>query len=274
MAKNWLTEKTVIITGASSGIGSHLVRILLGYGCKVVGISRDTVKAEKFAQSLDCDRYSYYCFDVGVKSEWEGFVGYLKANSICPDVVINNAGVLPPFRRACDTPSEIYEKVMQINYLSAVYSYEAMLPLLMKSQSPSIVNVSSSSALASLIGTSPYTAAKTALRAHTECIMRERRDLYIALVCPGFAKTDIFRDQRQTSGEGIIGKVSMPADKMARKIVKRLRRKKKRIIIGVDAHLMSGLYRIAPGLSSRLFAWVFKKAKLPLFDEVFPDERR
>lgn len=274
MAKNWLADKTVIITGASSGIGSHLVRILLGYGCKVVGVSRDTLKAKKFAQSLNTDRYLYYCFDVGVKSEWGSFVEYLNTNSICPDVVINNAGVLPPFKRACDTFSEVYEKVLQINYLSAVYSYDFILPLLKNSLSPTIVNISSSSALASLIGTSAYTASKTALRAYTECIVRERKDLYVALVCPGFTKTDIFRDQKQSASEGIIGKISMPADKMAKKIIKKLRRKKRRIIVGIDSHLMSGLYRVAPNLSTRLFAWVFKKANLPLFEGVFPDESK
>lgn len=271
MAKNWLNNKIVIITGASSGIGSQLVRILLGYGCRVVGVSRDEAKAKKFAKSLNSSRYSFYCFDVGIKSEWEKFIEYLNENNIIPDVIINNAGVLPPFRRASDTPIETYEKVIQINYLSAVYSYNYLLPLLKNSTTPTVVNVASSSALASLIGTSAYTASKTALRAHTECIIRERKDLYVALVCPGFAKTDIFRDQKQTASEGIIGKVSMPADKMAKKIVKKLRRKKRRIVIGIDARFMSGLYRLAPNISTKLFAWIFKKSKLPLFDEVFKE---
>lgn len=269
MAKNWLIDKTVIVTGASSGIGSHLVRILLTYGCKVVGVSRDGIKAEKFAQALNNERYCYYCFDVGVKSGWEKFLEYLNTNCIQPDVIINNAGILPPFRRASSTHSKVYEESIKVNYLSAVYSYEFILPLLKASSTPTIVNISSSSALAILVGTSAYTAAKTALRAYTECIMYEHKDIYVASVCPGFAKTDIFREQKHSSNEGIIGKVSMPADKMARKIIKKLRRRKRRIVVGIDAHLMSGFYRIAPKFSAKLFAWVFKKAKLPLFDEVF-----
>ena len=269
MAKNWLKDKTVIVTGASSGIGSYIVRILLSYNCKVVGVSRKEEKAKRFSEEVASNNYSYYCFDVGEKEGWLKFVEYLNASNISPDVIINNAGILPTFCRAETTPIEVYENVLRINFLSAVYSYQYMASFLDRSTTPSIINVSSSSSLASLIGTSAYTASKTALRAYTECVSREKKGLYVASVCPGFTKTEIFREQKQNASDGIIGKVSMSADKMAKKIIKKVVRKKRRIVVGMDAHLMSGLYRIAPNLSTRLFAWVFKKAKLPLFDAVF-----
>ena len=272
MAKNWLKDKTVVLTGASSGIGAHIVSILVGYGCKVIGVSRDEEKAKKFASNFPTDLYSYYCFDVGVKAQWIDFCNYLKVNSVKVDIVINNAGILPPFKRAEITPIDVYEKVTAINYLSCVYAYQYMQEFMQESTTPAIINVSSSSALASLIGTSAYTASKTALRAYTECIAREKKGLYVAVVCPGFTKTDIFRDQKQSADDGIIGKISMRADKMAKKIVKKIIRKKRRIIVGIDARLMSGLYRIAPSLSTRLFAWFFKKAKLPLFDGIFKQD--
>ena len=270
MGKNWLSNKSIIVTGASSGIGADMVRLLLEYNCRVLGVSRNETKAKEFSKKLSSDNYSYYCFDVGDKGAWEHFIEHLKSIDFIPDVIINNAGIMPPFKRACDTSIDVYEKVVKINYLSAVYSYSNILPLIEKSSTPTIVNVSSSSALATLIGTSPYTASKSALRGYTECIQRERKDIYVALVCPGFTKTEIFREQKQTTNEGIIGKISMPADKMAKKIIKKLRRHKKRIILGFDAHLMSGFYRIFPKFSTRVFAWIFKKTKLPLFDEVFP----
>lgn len=275
MGKNWLRGKNVIITGASSGIGAHLARLLLALDCKVLGVSRKADKAKDFADSLNNSSYSYYCFDVGVESEWVKFSDHLKEISFLPDVVINNAGIMPAFKRAQDVEVEVFEKVTSINYFSAIYSYTHLSPLLSESKTPSIINVSSSSALATLVGTAPYIASKTALRAYTECLYTERKDMYIAVVCPGFTKTEIFRDQKQGVDDGIIGLVSMPADKMARKILKRIRRRKRRIVVGIDAHLMSGFYRLFPKLSTRLIAWVLKKTKLPLFDGIFnPDNNK
>ncbi|MBQ2714755.1 MAG: SDR family oxidoreductase [Clostridia bacterium] len=271
MSKKWIFEKNVIITGASSGIGKELVKTFLTkYNCRVLGVSRDQTKAKAFSEELASDSYSYYCFDVGVEDNWRNFADYLTKIAFFPDLIINNAGVLPKFRSVDNTPIEVFAETMQIDFWSAVYCVKYLDEALSHSKTPSIVNVSSSSALANLVGTAPYTSAKTALRAFTECYATEQKGKkYVAVVCPGFTKTEIFRNQSQRIDSGVIGKVSTPVHKMTRKIVKGIVKRKMRMIFGKDAKIMNLFYKFMPKKSATLFSFVMRKSSLSIFNEIF-----
>ena len=199
MDKNWLDNKTVIVTGASSGMGKGITeKLIKEHGCKVLGVARSEKKMEALVAELGeyASQFSYQLFDVSVRENWENYVAYLNENGIKPDVLINNAGILPKFDRFEHYSVEDIEKAMNINFYSAVYSMHALLPLLLESSSPAIINIDSSAALMSLAGTSVYSASKAALKALTESMREEMRGrCYIGIVCPGFTKTDIFRNQ-------------------------------------------------------------------------------
>ncbi len=275
MAKSWFLNKDVIVTGATSGIGRELVEILLeNFHCRVVGVSRNAEKASLVYSEIKerFNGYFKYCFDVSDKDGWKAFSDYLDDIDFKPDLVINNAGILPTFRSVEKITMEDYEKVLGVDFLSCVYSFKTLCSKGKSGSYPAFVNVSSSAALASLAGTSAYTAAKSALRGFTECITYELKDkTYVGLVMPGFTKTNIFRNQNQSIDEGIIGKISTPANKMARKIIRGIQKKKKRMIFGKDAHFMSFLARIMPQKSTNLTSFVLKKSKMKLFNEVFFD---
>lgn len=272
MGKSWLNNKKVIITGASSGIGRELTEILVkNYDCTVLGVSRNREKAENFALELNSERYGYKCFDVSIEQNWIDFVAFLNEESFFPDVVINNAGILPTFKSVNKTGIEEFKKVFDIDFWSAVYSLKYLEPLIALSKTPTVINVSSSSALAILAGTAPYTSAKTALRTFTECCGVEYKKFYIGVVCPGFTKTNIFRSQKQGIDEGIIGKVCMPASKLAKKIVRGIKRRKKRMVFGLDSKIMNFTYKLFPRGSAKLFASVMKKSKLEIFNDIFCD---
>lgn len=276
MSRYNLRNKNIIITGSSSGIGREIVKILIEkYDCKVLGISRNEERAIEFAKSLNSLNYSYYCFDVGVEAEWQRFSNYLYDKSFYPDLIINNAGVLPRFCAVSNIDVDVFTNTMQTDFWSAVYCVKYLDEILSRSNDAGIVNISSSSALATLVGTAPYTSAKTALRSFTECYgVEQRGKKFVSVVCPGFTKTDIFRSQKQGINEGIIGKISTPVEKMARKIIRGIRRKRRRMVFGFDAKIMNFLYKIAPQKSSVLFSWVMKKSKLKLFDEIFENKTK
>ena len=106
MAKvNWLTGKTVVVTGASSGIGREITKILIEkYSCKVIGIGRDEAKLKNLQNDLKglSNLFSYKTFDVSELSRWEDFAKELVFTDVKVDVLINNAGVLPPFKKGMD----------------------------------------------------------------------------------------------------------------------------------------------------------------------------
>ena len=196
MDKNWMNNKTVIITGASGGMGKGVAeRLIKEHGCTVIGIARSEEKMKKVVEELGdyADKFSYQLFDVAVEKNWLDFVDYLNENNIKPDILINNAGILPKFDRFQNYTVEYIEKAMNINFYSAVYSIHALLPLLLESPAPAIINVDSSAALMTLAGTSMYSASKAALIGFTKALAKELgpSNITVNCICPGVIATDM-----------------------------------------------------------------------------------
>lgn len=275
MSKNWIDNKTVIITGASAGIGKGIAeKLIKEHNCKVIGVARSQEKTEKFVEELGsyAKNFSYRLFDVSVKENWYEFAEYLKENDIQPDVLINNAGILPKFNKTINYSIEDIERAMNINFYSAVYGIDALLPTILKSDSPAVINVASSAALMSLAGTSVYSASKGALKSYTESLREELRGkCYVTVICPGFTKTDIFRNQDSNTakGEKMINMVSTACDRMVNMIVRGIENKRELMVFGFDAQFMNIFGKITPVQGGRLFSAVMKMSKLPLFDDVF-----
>lgn len=273
----WLNEKTVVVTGASSGMGKGIAaRLIKERNCTVIGIARSKTKMEAFVEELgtDAKQFSYQLFDVSDYKNWENFAAYLHENEIHVDVLVNNAGILPAFKRFDRYTVTEIENVMAINFFSCAYSIHAMLPhLLAYGKEPAIINVDSSAALMALAGTTTYSASKAALKSLTDALREELRGkCYVGLVCPGFTKTDIFRNQQAAGGEKAFDMISTSCEKMVRMILNGLTSQKSLMIYGKDAKCMDWFGRCMPVKGTQLFSKVMKWSKLPLFDAVFKDE--
>ncbi|MBP5308449.1 MAG: SDR family NAD(P)-dependent oxidoreductase [Clostridia bacterium] len=277
MKKTWLDGKTFIISGASSGIGKGIAeKLIIKHGCKVIGIGRNENKFIDFSAKLgeNAKLLTYRTFDVTDENEWKNLAKDLEKDGIRPDGIINCAGILPRFKKALDTETEDVIKVTETNFFSCVYSINATYPLISRSDTPAIVNVSSAAALATIVGTSAYSAAKSALKSYTEALIYELKGkAYVSLVMPGFARTDIFRSQNTSIDENkLIKNLSMPAYKTVNAIHRGIKRKKTRIIIGKDAHAMNFFYRLFPKFTMGAIKKVLKGSKLKLFEDVFCDD--
>ncbi|MGN0463574.1 MAG: SDR family NAD(P)-dependent oxidoreductase [Acutalibacteraceae bacterium] len=277
--ENWLTRATVIITGASGGMGKGIaMKLIERYDCNVIGIARNEEKMKKVVEELgpNADKFTYQLFDVSVEENWKNFAEYLKENDIQPDVLINNAGILPKFNRFGNYTVDYIKRVMDINFYSAVYSMHYIMPLLLNSSKAAVINVASSAALCSLAGTSVYTASKAALKGLTEAAREEYRgECYIGLVCPGFTKTDIFSSQGDASdsfANKAIDMVSMSCESMVRKIVHGISHKRDIMVYGIDAKLMEDGNRLAKVNTSKFSSKVMKISNLPLFESIFKQE--
>ena len=81
MKKNYLYQKTVVISGASGGLGFSIAKSLIEkYDCKIIGIARNEKKILNSIESLGCkkDNFSYKLFDVSKRENWTEFYDYLK----------------------------------------------------------------------------------------------------------------------------------------------------------------------------------------------------
>lgn len=269
MGRVELNGITVVVTGASSGIGKEIARILLTeYGCRVIGVGRSEEKFLAFARALgrDAEKLSWRLFDVGERKNWEAFADFLEGNGILPDLVVNCAGVLPAFS-AYGEGSDAAE-TMRINFFSAVWSLETLAPLLGRSSRPGVVNIGSSSSLCPFAGVAAYCASKAALQRFSECIALEK-GIPVSVFMPGFTDTDVFRSQPFDEGtRNFFRKLSMSAERMAGKIVRAVRKGKRRKVFGADARLMDIGYRLFPKAMPRLITKILRKAKPGAFGNI------
>ena len=279
MNECWLHGKTVVVTGASGGMGAGIAGTLIKkHGCTVIGVARNEKKMLKFIDELGdnyAKQFSYKLFDVSKKENWENFYQELRDNGVKVDILINNAGILPKFKRFDKYSYEEIDMAMNINFYSSVYSVKTMLPMLLESSTPAVINIDSSAALMTLAGTSMYSASKAALKGFTEALRIEFKDkMYVGLVCPGFTKTDIFRGQtgvNMDSGAKAMDMISTDCDKMVKMIMFGIEHKMPMQVHGFDAHAMSVANRLMPVYGSKLFSAVMKMANVDIFKEVFSD---
>ena len=276
--RNWLKEKYVVLTGASGGIGRNICKLLvLKYGAKVIGIGRSEAKMLSLKTELgkSADAFSYHIFDVGEKDAWKDFRENLVAENIYPALLINNAGAFPSFRKVSVTSSDTVERILKTNFYSAVYSVEEISSLLRgdKKDKPAIVNISSSAALCTVVGTGAYSASKSALKGYTEALqMEEKGKKYVGIVYPGTTKTELFREDKNTENSAL-DLIAMPAEKMAKKIVRKILKKRKRAVLGWDAKLMNFTAKVMPVKGLFLIRNVMKASHSKVFSEVFRENR-
>ncbi len=273
----WLQNNYVIITGASGGIGRELTKILIcRYGAKVIGIGRSEEKMQALRRELNnyATSFSYRLFDVAQKEAWAEFRDELLAENISPILLINNAGVFPPLQKTIYIYPEIIEQTLQTNFLSAVYAVDCISPLLRGNQKckPAIVNVCSSAALCTVVGTAAYSASKSAMKGYTEALQLEERDKkYVGIIYPGTTATDLFRNDDNVR-RSAMQKIATSPTKMAKKIAKTILRRKKRAVLGWDAKFMCLTAKLLPVKGPAFIRWVMKLSKSKAFDNVFDEK--
>ena len=277
MKKSWIDGKTILITGASSGIGrEHEKKFILTNNSRVIGVGRREEKFKSLIAELGdkSELFEYKLFDVSIEQNWKDLQQELKDKNL--DVIINNAGILPRFesfdnfcKRNNETNiSQEINKVMDTNFLAVALSCAYLTPIIEKSPTPAIINIASSASLCALPGISIYSASKSAVKNFTESLSLEK-DYYVGLMCPGFTKTEIFRNQTRKTDSKLINLIESDLTKMVNKIYRAICKKKNRCVFGFDAKCMDRLYRLAPKSSLKLFRNILKKSHIDLFEDVF-----
>ena len=290
--KAWIYGKNVLITGAGSGFGKLLTeKLVKRYNCNVLGVGRTeskllTLKNELLSGGFDGTNgkggFEFKTFDVSAEQNWADLKNELLLKGKIIDVLINNAGVLPPFCKFQKLKNGALESTFGTNFFAGAYSVKHLIGIIDGTEitkqpadkfKGAIINVSSSAALACVIGTAAYTSSKSAIAAFTKVLALERPDLYVGLILPGFSATSIFRSQTEVSEKekGLIAKVCGNPDKMTDVMLKRIVKRKKRIVVGADAHAMSVFGKLFPSFTDKAIKNVLKRANLQTFSGVFCD---
>ena len=251
-------DKTVVITGAGSGIGQALALLFAREGA-FVAISdvneSNLAETEKLARATGAAGVHSRILDVSNREAMFAYAEDVGAAHKSVDVVINNAGLTVVANFANGALDDFY-RVMDVNFNGVVYGSKAFLPYLQLS-SGSLVNISSVFGFFGVPTQSAYCASKFAVRGFTESLWIEMKDsgVHIACVHPGGIKTNIARNAKITEnldeadgdpGDQFEKAARTTPDRAAEVIVDGIRKRKSRILIGGDARVLSLLSRLFP----------------------------
>ena len=184
----------VVVTGASRGIGFEIAKMCLAEGYNVLAVSRDEVRLTQAALSLD--GLLTFKADLTVDTEVEALVRHIADSWGGLDVLINNAGVMPQGDQHIVTCSEEdFEYTMSVNFTAPYLLTKRVIPLLHLSDSPRVINISSTMGV---IGTSlmgVYGLSKAMLNSLTVALSNELAgSVVVNSVSPGWVKTDMAPD--------------------------------------------------------------------------------
>lgn len=187
-------NKTVIVTGAGSGIGEGAARRFSEEGANVVLVGRTQEKLDNVVSSLPAERTVAHVADVSQEADVQALIDAVVARFGSIDVVVNAAGVFAG-STITESTTEDWRKVMSNDVDSIFFMCRAAMPHLIKRKG-SIVNVSSVSGMGGDWNSSLYNAAKGAVTNFTRSIAMDygRQGVRVNAVCPSMTVTDMTKD--------------------------------------------------------------------------------
>jgi short-subunit dehydrogenase len=267
-----LRKKTVIVTGASSGIGRAVALAFAREGCHLVLAARDIQKLGQVAE--ECRSYGAEALavqtDVSLEHECLNLVNMAVNHFERIDILVNNAGMS---MRALFEHTEIsvLKRLMEVNFWGAVYCTKYALPYLLDSEG-SVIGISSIAGFKGLPGRAGYSASKFALNGFLETIRIENRKkgLHVLICAPGFTASNI----RNTAlkQDGSIQKESprneekmMQPEQVAAHIVKAVKQRNPLIILTSQGKLTVLLNKFFPNwMDKMVYNAMAKEADSPL----------
>lgn len=197
-------EKIVLVTGATGGIGFATAREFGKQGYRVLLSDIDDAKGEQCIQQLEHDGLacSYHHIDVTDEASVNSAIALIEASYGHVDALVNNAGGLGGRSRFELMPTEFYRKVMALNLDSVFFVTRACVPMLKKSEHPSVVNFASNAGWnAGGPGAGVYGTAKAAVVTLTRALAKDLAEFGIRVnaVSPGTIDTPFHDGIRTTN---------------------------------------------------------------------------
>jgi short-subunit dehydrogenase len=252
-----LAGNVVVITGASKGIGAELARQLAAKGANLVLSARDLAALECVARECRAlgARAQVVGADVAVDADCRRLIEQSVASFGRIDTLVNNAGATLWARFADMSDVTNIGRIMQVNYMGAVYCTHYALPHLLASRGR-IVGVASLTGLTGVPTRSGYAASKHAMRGFFDSLRIELdgTGVTVTMIYPGFVATGI-RDNfsaRDGDVERVDPTTVMSVEECARQSVRAIERRSRELIMTARGKLGPWIKLIAPRLVDRI----------------------
>jgi len=225
MAMSNITDKVVVITGASSGIGEGAAKLLAAQGAKVVLGARRSNRIDTVVQEISAagGKAIGFATDVTKRAEVEALIQRAVDGFGRVDVLLNNAGIMPIAPIEALKVDE-WDRLVDVNIKGLLYGVAAALPHMQKQKSGHIINIASVFGIKIFApGGTVYCATKAAGRALTEGLRMElhSQNIRCTMISPGAIATELSEsssDEATRKNLREFMKMAIPANAIARAI--------------------------------------------------------
>ncbi|MHA3980108.1 SDR family oxidoreductase [Halovulum sp. GXIMD14794] len=218
-------DKTVVVTGASRGIGEATARHLAALGAHVVLAARGASRINTIAEELNEDGLSACAWptDVADAAQVKSLIDATVDETGRIDLLVNNAGLIDPIARLGESDPDAWGHIVDVNLKGVYHGLRFAIPVMVAQGGGTVVNISSGAATSALEGWSHYCSTKAAALSLTRVADREYRSKGVRVIglSPGTVATGM-QKQIRTSGINPVSQLDwsahIPADWVARAI--------------------------------------------------------
>lgn len=253
-----LQSKTIVITGASSGIGRESAKLLATEGARVILIARRADELETLANEIrrDGGQAETVAADLSDMDAVDAAADDILQRFSPIDVLINNAGrsIRRPITESFDRAHD-FERTMRLNYHAAVRLCLKFLPAMLERKDGQIINVSSQSVQMPTPRFAAYVASKSALEGFTRSVDCELQDQGVAFTIINYP---LVRTPMSGATELYSKIPMMPVDEAAQWMLKAVLDRPARVCAR-SGHAWQVSTAVAPGLTTRYTARFLKR---------------
>ena len=258
-------NETVLITGASSGIGLELARCFAAEGCRLALVARNVPALEKLASELRTAHQTetrVFPADLAQPDAPARIFEYFRGTGTPIDVLVNNAGFGLQGRFA-ELSLERQMEMLQVNVMALTHLTRLFLPGMIERRRGGVLNVASTAGFQPGPGMAVYYASKACVLSLTEAIAEETAGtgVTITAVCPGPTATNFYVAARGKPSTAF-RKAEMSAEAVARIGHRSFRRGRVVAITGLHNKLGAFAVRLAPRFAVRKIAAKFNASKI------------
>jgi len=256
-----LTDRVVVITGASGGIGRACAVAFVRADAKVVAAARSKDKLDALAQELGQDRVEPVPADVTDPAARAALLERARERFGRVDVLVNNAG-WASFASVATTPQEHVDRMLALNLAAPIALTQAVLPEMTARGHGQIINISSVVGAQAIPRMTVYSATKAALTSFSTGLRMELRGTGVDVinVAPGSTRTDFFDAAAAVDVKAArFAKTQYSPERVARAIVKASRRRRREVVLTADGIAIAIIRRLshhlADGIMYRVAQW-------------------
>ncbi|ALI99804.1 SDR family NAD(P)-dependent oxidoreductase [Rufibacter tibetensis] len=263
------TDRTVLITGGSRGLGLVLARMFAEQGAKIAICSRTQHQLDTAREELQAGGATVLAFncDVTDRAQVRAMISEIKEKLGPIEVLINNAGIIAagPLE---EMRVEDFRAAMDIHYFASLYTMLEVIPEMKARGEGRIVNIASVGGKVSVPHLVPYSGSKFALVGMSEGFRSEllKDGIYVTTINPGLMRTGSARNafvkgqnQKEYTAFALMDAnpmISLAANVAAQKIMDACRYGKAEATLGLNAKFISTLHGLFPGTTADLMGYV------------------